>query len=154
MSAIDDAAERGAEQAGGVEDDRVERHGVRHIVRPDQFLDERLPRRVVERGRGAENGGEEVHVDQADMARGGEHGEHDGLAEHHRLRDDEQPPLRHAVGDHAAEEREQQDGKRLAGGEDAEGERGVGQRRTSHACAMRSIQVPTIETIWPHQKSR
>ena len=62
---------------------------------------------------------------QLDVARHVEHAEGQGQHAHHRLRDDEHPPLAASVGDHAAVEPEEQHRRELQAGRDADRGSGV-----------------------------
>ena len=95
--------------------------------RPTSSDDERLARRVVERVADAEDRGEDVDLPELDVAGGGEDRQRERLQRHHRLRDEQEAPLPHAVGDHAAEEREAEDRRELHRGDGAERERRVRQ---------------------------
>ena len=117
------------EHARDVELDRVQRHGVRQIFLVDERRNQRLIRRAAERLRDA--GDERQRQDVPDL---------DGLEVHQQrergrgahldaLRDDQGPPAIVAVGEHAADEREQDDRQLLQERVEPEEERRrIGQR--------------------------
>jgi hypothetical protein len=71
------------------------------IFIPDQFRDEGLTHRRVERRRKAKQQGEEVDVPEPDDARDGVHPQHQGETAHRRLRDDQELTLVAMVGGEA-----------------------------------------------------
>ena len=116
------AEDPGAGHDGAVEADRVGDVGPRH------HLDDEGPSgRVVEGGDDALHGGE--RVDDADRVVVREdHGrQREGLGHRGGLGDDQQAPLVAAVGHGAGPGAEHEHGAELAGGEQAEGDAGIGQ---------------------------
>ena len=79
------AADGGTDDAGGVEVGRVEGDGVRQVVAPDEFDDEGLAGGVVEGVGDAEDGGQDVDVQELDAPAGDEDGEDEGLHGHDRF---------------------------------------------------------------------
>ena len=68
---------------------------------------------------------------------------------HQRLRELEQPPLRHAVGEQAAPGAEQQHRQELQRGGEADRDAVPVSCTISHISATICIQLPEIETTWP-----
>ena len=109
-------ADRGDDHAGdgradhprGVERGRVERHRIVQVVIADQFRDEGLTHRRIERRRAAEQEGEDVDVPELDDAGDGEDPQRQGESAHRRLRGDQELALIEMVGGEARPWQQQQ----------------------------------------------
>ncbi len=101
--------QRRSEHRGHLEHDRVERDRVGQHLARHQLRDERLPRRPVERPRRRPQPGQQVERPQGMEPAEREHGEDEGEERHQALRHQHEPPALVRVGDHAREDREQDD---------------------------------------------
>ena len=119
------AGDQRAEDARQVELEGIERDGVRQILAGHQGRQQRLVGRAAE-GLG-DAGAERQRQHRVDRhVRGAaehERGEHEGAGRLHELRADEQPATVVPIGDHAADQRQQQDRQLADEGVQAEPER-------------------------------
>ncbi len=97
----DHAGDGWADHPRGVERGGVEGDCVVQVFVSDQLRDEGLAHRRIERGRTAEQEGEDVHVPEPDDPGNGQHPQRQGEGAHRRLRGDQQPALIEMVGSKA-----------------------------------------------------
>ena len=138
-----------ADEAAGVERRRVEGDGVAEVLPTDHLGHERLTRRRLEGAADAEDEREDVHVPGRDDAGDRETAQHGGRDGHQHLHDAQHRALGEAVGQHAADGREQQRRKQLERDRDASAEPLPVSTSTSHAWAVVCIQVPVLEISEP-----
>ena len=132
-------------EGGEVETDRVGQP-----LRADQFGDEGLPRRQVERRADAEEEGEHVHVPGDGRASDRQDAERGRAERQPALGELENQTLVEPVGDEAAVRRQGQHGQELQGRGDADGDaRTAGQLQDQPVLGHRCIQVPMLETKDP-----
>ena len=124
----DRAAERGAEDARGVEEARVERDRVRQLGRADHPVGERLPRRRVEHLHGALEGGDRIDVPGLGDPGEGDRGKRGGEGHRRRLRHDDRAARVEPVDENAGEESEDRERQELGQREHADRERRAGER--------------------------
>ena len=117
------AGEQRADHARQVELDRVERDGVRHVLLLDERRQQRLIRRAAEGLRQAGDDRQREDVPDADDVEVDERRQREGRGHLHVLRGEQQLPPVVAVGDDAADEREEQDGQLAEERVEAEEER-------------------------------
>ena len=110
----DEPGDRGADHPRRVERGRVQRDGVRQVLIADQFADEGLARRGVERRRRAEQEGEHIDVPELHEAGDGEKPERRRERPHRRLRGHEELALIQAVGGRSGPRQEQAAAARTA----------------------------------------
>ena len=107
------AGEAGADDAGAVEDHRVERDGVGKVGPADQIGEEGLAGRDVDRATDPVDHGEHRDVPVADVAAAHEQREHESLHHHRGLGDEQDAALAPAVAQRAAHGREQENRREL-----------------------------------------
>jgi len=118
-----DAAQRRAHDAGHVVEARVERDGARHLLARHQLRGERAPGRLLEGRRDAMDEHQRVDVPERDVAAHDQQPEDERLEETDGLADEQEVALGPAVGEHAADQGEDEDGDVLEGSDGAERER-------------------------------
>lgn len=126
-NADDDAGDRRADGTGNVDQHRIEADGVAQVRGADDLKDEGLSRGILEATDQAEQECERVDLPKFHGMRHREDAEAEGKDPHRRLQDDHEFALVDAVGDDAPVGSEDQDGKCLQRGDDAQGNARSGQ---------------------------
>ena len=143
-----EAEEQRADHARDVELNRVQRDGVRQIFLVDERRDKRLVRRAAEclgeaGDRGEQQDVPDVHAHDLQVLQIHEQRERGGRAHLHVLRGDQRPTAIAPVGEHAADEREEDDRELLQERVEAEVERRV--RKRQHEPVLRDDLHPRAD---------